>query len=185
MLVLGVYYKLQTFIYLTANGIVQGIRPLVGYNYGAGETKRVHRIFQTTLVLSAGVMLIGTVLSWVIPNQLIGLFTANQETVQIGVTALHCISLGFILSAVSVTCSGVLEGLGKGTQSLAISLARYVVVMIPVAFVLSRMMGADGVWAAFCITEVITAAFAYLIYQREVKKILPATTEYGFSKSAK
>lgn len=174
VLVLGVYYKLQTFIYLTANGIVQGIRPLVGYNYGAGETKRVHRIFQTTLVLSAGVMLIGTVLSWMIPNQLIGLFTTNKETVWIGVTALHRISLGFIISAVSVTCSGVLEGLGKGTPSLAISLARYVVVMIPVAFILSRMMGADGVWTAFCITEAITAAFAYLIYRKEVKKILPA-----------
>ena len=171
---LGVYYKLQTFIYLTANGIVQGIRPLVGYNYGAGETKRVHRIFQTTLVLCAGVMLIGTVLSWTIPNQLIGLFTTNKETVRIGVTALHRISLGFIISAVSVTCSGVLEGLGKGTPSLAISLARYVVVMIPVAFILSRMMGADGVWTAFCITEAITAAFAYLIYRKEVKKILPA-----------
>lgn len=174
VLVLGVYYKLQTFIYLTANGIVQGIRPLVGYNYGAGETKRVHRIFQTTLVLCAGVMLIGTVLSWTIPNQLIGLFTTNKETVRIGVTALHRISLGFIISAVSVTCSGVLEGLGKGTPSLAISLARYVVVMIPVAFILSRMMGADGVWTAFYITEAITAAFAYFIYQKEVKKILPA-----------
>ena len=159
---------------LTANGIVQGIRPLVGYNYGAGETKRVHRIFQTTLVLCAGVMLIGTVLSWTIPNQLIGLFTTNKETVRIGVTALHRISLGFIISAVSVTCSGVLEGLGKGTPSLAISLARYVVVMIPVAFILSRMMGADGVWTAFCITEAMTAVFAYLIYRKEVKKILPA-----------
>lgn len=101
-------------------------------------------------------MLIGTVLSWTIPNQLIGLFTTNKETVRIGVTALHRISLGFIISAVSVTCSGVLEGLGKGTPSLAISLARYVVVMIPVAFILSRMMGADGVWTAFCITEAMT-----------------------------
>ena len=178
VLVLGVYYKLQTFIYLTANGIVQGIRPLVGYNYGAGETKRVHRIFQTTLVLSAGVMLIGTILSWLIPYQLIGLFTTNPETVEIGVTALHRISLGFIISAVSVTCSGVLEGLGKGTPSLAISLARYVVVMIPVAFILSWMMGADGVWTAFCITEAITAAFAYLIYRKEVNKILPAASEH-------
>ena len=107
---MALYYKLaDLYFILTANGIVQGIRPLVGYNYGAGETKRVHRIFQTTLVLCAGVMFIGTVLSWTIPNQLIGLFTTNKETLRIGVTALHRISLGFIISAVSVDllwCAG-------------------------------------------------------------------------------
>ncbi len=67
MLVLGAYYKLQTFIYLTANGIIQGIRPLMGYNYGAGERERVRKIFQTTLALTMGVMAVGTILSWLIP----------------------------------------------------------------------------------------------------------------------
>lgn len=172
VLVLGVYYKLQTFIYLTANGIVQGIRPLVGYNYGAGEHKRVQKIFSTALGLTAAVMVVGTILSWMIPKQLIGLFTTNMQTVQIGVTALHIISLGFAVSAVSVTCSGVLEGLGKGTASLYISLARYVIVMIPVAFVFSRIWGADGVWAAFCATELVTAVFAYVVYQKQMRAIL-------------
>lgn len=166
VLVLGVYYKLQTFIYLTANGIIQGIRPLVGYNYGAGEYQRVNGIFWTTLKLTAGVMLAGTVLSWLIPAQLIGLFTASVQTVEMGVTALHIISLGFILSAVSVTCSGVLEGLGKGTSSLYISLARYVVVIIPAAFLFSRFAGADGVWYAFFFTEAVAAVFSYFIYRK-------------------
>ena len=166
VLVLGVYYKLQTFIYLTANGIIQGVRPLVGYNYGAGEHQRVEGIFRTTLKLTAGVMLVGTVLSWLMPAQLIGLFTSSRETVQMGVTALHVISLGFVLSAVSVTCSGVLEGLGKGTPSLYISLARYVVVIIPAAFLFSRFAGADGVWYAFFFTEAVAAGFSYFIYQK-------------------
>lgn len=166
VLVLGVYYKLQTFIYLTANGIIQGIRPLVGYNYGAGEAKRVDEIFQTTLKLSMGVMLVGTALSWLIPEKLIGLFTSGPATVEMGVTALHIISLGFIISAVSVTCSGVLEGLGKGTPSLYISLARYVVVIIPAAFLFSRFAGANGVWYAFCFTELAAAVFAYFIYRK-------------------
>ena len=122
MLVLGAYYKLQTFIYLTANGIIQGIRPLVGYNYGAGEYKRVEKIFRTTLGLVIGVMFVGTVLCWMIPDKLVGLFTASPETIGIGVRALHIISLGFVVSAVSVTCSGALEGLGKGASSLYISL---------------------------------------------------------------
>jgi len=166
VLVLGAYYKLQTFIYLTANGIIQGIRPLVGYNYGAGEFKRVTQIFQTTLKLTMGVMLIGTALSWIIPKQLIELFTSSPQTVEMGVTALHIISFGFIVSAVSVTCSGVLEGLGKGAPSLYISLARYVVVIIPAAFLFSRFLQADGVWYAFCFTEIVSAAFAYFIYRK-------------------
>lgn len=166
VLVLGVYYKLQTFIYLTANGIIQGIRPLIGYNYGAKEYGRVEEIRRTTLRLTMGVMLVGSVLSWLIPEHLIGLFTSNTETVQIGVSALHIISLGFIVSAVSVSCCGALEGLGKGKQSLYISLARYVVVIIPAAFLFSRFAGPDGVWYAFVFSEFVSAAAAHIIYRK-------------------
>lgn len=172
VLVLGVYYKLQTFIYLTGNGIVQGIRPLVGYNYGAGEHGRVREIYRTAIRLTAVVMLVGTVLSWTIPGQLIGMFTSNADTIRIGVQALHIVSLGFIVSAVSVTTCGFLEGMGKGTSSLYISLSRYVVVMIPAAFILSRFLGANGVWAAFAVTEFITAVYAYCVYRNCAKKFL-------------
>lgn len=167
VLVLGVYYKLQTFIYLTANGIVQGIRPLIGYNFGAGEYKRVRQIYDTAWKLIGVVMLAGTFLSWTIPGSLIGLFTSNGETIRIGVAALHTISIGFLASGVSVTCCGALEGLGKGTPSLMISLARYIVIMIPAAFLLSRVLGADGVWYAFCVTEFLTAGFAYWIFKKQ------------------
>lgn len=166
VLVLGVYYKLQTFIYLTANGIIQGIRPLMGYNHGAGERERVQQIFRTTLLLTAGVMAVGTVLCWLIPANLIGLFTSNPQTVQSGVTALHIISLGFIVSAVSVTCSGALEGLGKGMPSLYISLFRYIIIIIPAAYLFSRLLGAEGTWYAFCFTEFVTAGIAYAIYRK-------------------
>ena len=166
VLVLGAYYKLQTFIYLTANGIIQGIRPLMGYNYGAGEKERVRKIFSTTLILTMGVMCVGTILSWLIPAQLIGLFTSNAQTIEIGVTALHIISLGFIVSAVSVTCSGALEGLGKGTPSLCISLLRYVVLIMPAAWLFCRPFGANGVWYAFCFTEFAAAGLSYLIYRK-------------------
>ena len=115
------------------------------------------------------VMLLGTMLSWVMPGNLIGLFTDNTETVKIGVKALHIISLGFMVSAVSVSCSGALEGLGKGAPSLYISLARYVVIIIPAAFCFSRFAGADGVWYAFCFTEFVTAAFSYGIYKKETE----------------
>ena len=165
VLVLGAYYKLQTFIYLSANGIIQGIRPIISFNYGAGEKKRVRQIFRTTLCLTAGVMAVGVLLSLLIPGQMIGLFTDNETTVEIGVKALTIICIGFIISAVSVTCCGALEALQKGMASLLISLSRYAVVMIPAAFVLSRVLGANGVFWAFPVTETISAVAAYVIYR--------------------
>ena len=120
VLVLGAYFKLQTFLYLTGNGVVQGMRPLIGYNYGAGEKKRVRDIFRSALILIAGVMVIGTILCLAVPQTLIGLFTSNSETILYGKEALRLISIGFIASSVSVTVSGALEGLGKGKESLVI-----------------------------------------------------------------
>lgn len=166
VLVLGVYYKLQTFLYLSANGIIQGIRPLVGYNYGAGEYRRVRCIYTTSLTLIAAIMAVGTVLCLLFPQSLMGLFTNNRETLAIGAEALRIISLGFVVSAVSVTASGTLEGLSQGMPSLVISLCRYILVIIPAAFVLSRVCGAHGVWYAFVISELLTAAAAGLIYRR-------------------
>ena len=168
ILVLGIYYKLQTFIYLPANGIVQGMRPLIGYNYGAGENKRVSQIYKIVLCMSGIIMVLGTVICLLIPSQLIGLFTHTEATIQTGETALRIISAGFLVSAVSVTSSGALEGLGKGTPSLLISLFRYVVVIIPIAFLLSRLFGAVGVWNAFWITEAITAIISICIYYKSI-----------------
>lgn len=165
VMVLGVYYKLQTFLYLPANGIIQGMRPLIGYNYGAGEKKRVRSLYVLTLCLSASIMIFGTLLCLAIPEQLIGLFSSNQETIQAGAFALRIISAGFIVSSVSVTSGGALEGLGMGVPSLLISLLRYVILTIPGAFFLSRFMGVNGVWNAFWISELLTAITAYFIYR--------------------
>lgn len=166
VLVLGIYYKLQTFIYLSANGIVQGIRPLVGFNAGAGEKKRVQDIFRTSLFLIMGIMFVGTVIAWVCPVQLFSLFARDAEAIRMGAGALRIISIGFVISSVSVTCSGVLEGLGKGTASLWISLTRYIVLMLPLAFLFSRIFRAGGVWYAFAVTEWLAAALSFFIWKR-------------------
>ena len=166
VMILGVYYKLQTFLYMPANGIIQGMRPIIGYNYGAGEHARVKKIFNITLALNVGIMLAGTVVCLLIPERLIGMFTENVYTINAGGTALRIICAGFVVSAVSVTASGALEGLGKGTPSLLISLLRYVVVIIPAAWVLSKLcgFGPAGVWNAFWVAELITAVCAAFIY---------------------
>ena len=168
VVVLGIYYKLQTFLYLPANGIVQGMRPLVGYNYGAREHGRVSRLYNLTLGLSAGIMAIGTLLCLTIAGPLMGLFTSNPETIAIGQTALRIICLGFIVSAVSTTSSGALEGLGKGVPSLVISLCRYIIFIMPIAWVLCGRMGPTGVWHAFWITEALSAVIAYAVYHKAV-----------------
>lgn len=169
VLVLGVYYKLQTFLYLTANGIVQGMRPIIAYNYGAGEYKRVKQIYNYVLIMIAIIMTLGTVLCLVIPTNIISLFTNTPETIKAGATALRIISAGFIVSSVSVTSSGALEGLSKGVASLIISLCRYIIVIIPAAFILSRIFGAVGVWHAFWVAELITAVISYFVYKKSVK----------------
>ena len=170
VVVLGIYYKLQTFLYLPANGIIQGMRPLIGYNFGAREMKRVKKIFRLTLESSCVIMLFGTVICLLASGQLMGLFTTTPETIAAGSRALKIISAGFLVSAVSVTTSGAMEGLGKGTQSLVISLFRYVVVIMPTAYLLSHFMGPDGVWNAFWITEVFTAIVSVMIYHKTLKK---------------
>ena len=168
VVVLGVYYKLQTFLYLPASGVVQGMRPLIGYNFGAGERKRVSRIYLTALAMCGIVMAVGTGICLAVPGPLIALFTENPETVAAGTAALRIISAGFVVSAVSVVSSGALEGLGKGVPSLVISLCRYTVIIIPAAWLLSRFWGADGVWHAFWITEAVTAVIACLVYRRSI-----------------
>lgn len=171
VLVLGAYYKLQTFLYLTANGVVQGMRPIIGYNYGAGEMKRVNKIFKTALEIIVVVMTIGTVLCMSMPQHLIGLFSKQTSTIEIGCTTLRIIAIGFIVSSVSVTASGALEGLGKGMESLMISILRYIAVMLSLAYVFSMLIGVNGVWHAFWVTEAITAIISFCIYKKTIKNV--------------
>lgn len=171
VVVLGIYYKLQTFVFMPTNGIIQGIRPLVGYNYGAKEYKRVNKIYKLTLSLSLIIMIAGTFLCFVFPKEIMGLFTTNEETLNAGIVALRIISISFVFSSLSLTSGGVLEGLGMGIPSLIISLCRYVVIILPCAYILSSLLGPTGVWHAFWITEVFTAMISLFIYKKKKKDL--------------
>lgn len=168
ILVLGVYYKLQALLYQGASGVVQGMRPLIGYNYGAGEQERVKKIFRAAFIIVGIIMTAGTLLGELVPDFLMGLFTQTPSTVEIGRTALRLISPGFVMSPVSVIASGAFEGLGMGLKSLKISLMRYAVIIIPIAFVLSRIIGPTGVWHAFWLAELITAVYAGASWKRTI-----------------
>ena len=165
VLILGVYYKLQTFIYFTISGIVQGIRPLISYNLGAGRKDRVIGIFKVTLLLSLGVMIIGTILCLAVPKQLMDIFTDTPQTVEQGAIALRIISAGFIVSAISVVISGTFEALGKGMPSLIISLLRYIAIL-PITLLMSYLFQATGVWHSFWITELLSAVVSCILFWR-------------------
>lgn len=166
VIILGIYYKLQTFLYLSVNGMIQGMRPLMGYNYGAKEYRRVNKIYRLALTIAIGIMTAGTLLFMFTPETFMKMFTTQETTIAAGASALRIISCGFIVSSVSVVSSGALEALGKGNESLVVSLLRYLVIIVPLAFVLSRFIGANGVWHSFWITETVTAFVAYGIYRK-------------------
>lgn len=169
VLILGIYYKLQTFIYLTANGIVQGIRPIIAYNYGAKRFDRVKGIFKTALILSLIVMAVGMAACLIFPDALMRLFVNGQAVVTAGATALRIISCGFLVSAISVTVGGTMEALGKGSASFVISLLRFIAIILPVAYLLSRVFGQIGVWHSFWIAESATAVVAIFIIHKTFK----------------
>ena len=167
--VLGVYFKLQTFIYMPANGIVQGMRPIIGYNYGAGEIQRVRKTIRYSLLCAAAIMLLGTLLALLIPGQILSLFDADPELMDAGITALRIISLGFLVSSLGVICSGTFEALGNGRNSLIISLLRQFVITIPLSFLLTHFFGPGGVWVSFPAGEIcasVAAVFLLKTYKK-------------------
>ena len=164
--VLGVYFKLQTFIYMPANGIVQGMRPIIGYNYGAGESSRVKSTIRYSLLTAAGLMLTGTILALALPKQILSLFDADAALMSAGVTALRIISLGFLVSSVGLIYSGVFEAIGNGRNSLIISLLRQFVITIPLSFILTRFFGPTGVWISFPVGELCASAAAFCLLKK-------------------
>lgn len=164
--VLGVYFKLQTFIYMPANGMVQGMRPIIGFNYGAGQYGRVRQTIRYCLAGAAAIMLVGTVLSLAVPGGILQLFQADPELLAAGETALRIISLGFPVSTAGVVFSGVFGALGRGGESLVISLLRQLAITVPLGFLLSRWLGAVGIWIAFPVAELAASVAAVILLLR-------------------
>ena len=145
----GVYYKLQTFIYMPTSGIVQGMRPLV----------------------IAAILGAGTLLFFIVPNVLLSLFNASSGMLEIGETGLRILSLSFIVSSFGVLMSGVFESLGLGKYSLTVSLLRQLLITVPLAYILLNVMGIEGIWLSFVIAEAIASIVAYILYRKKFKTI--------------
>lgn len=166
--VLGIYFKLQTFVYMPAGGVIQGMRPIISYNYGAGRKDRVRKTILCSLSVIAIIMVFGTLISLLFPNQILTMFNASDDLLSMGSTALRIISLGFVVSTFSIVLSGAFEALGMGTHSLVISLLRQLVLLIPLSIGLSIFYGVTGVWIAFPVAEFITTFVALFFMKKYI-----------------
>lgn len=164
--VLGLYFKIQMFFYLPANGFIQGLRPIVGYNYGAKEYERVSRVIRSALILIFIMMAAGTLVLELIPDRVMLLFAPADDLMAAGTAALRIIAIGFILSVPAIIGNGVFEALGRGQQSLVISLLRQLVIIVPVAWVLVRVAGPAGAWWAFPIAEAAASCVALVLLRK-------------------
>ena len=176
--VLGVYFKLQSFVFMPVFGLSNGLVAIVGYNYGARLKKRVYESVKVALVYAIVIMAAGMVLFMAIPNVLMGLFdkTADGSICAIGAPALRIISTHFILAAIGITLSTVFQAIGKGFYSLIMSLCRQLIVLIPVAWLLSRA-GLETTWWSFPIAEVVSLTVCLILYRKVDREILSRLDE--------
>ena len=167
--VLGVYFKLQSFVILPVFGLNNSVISIVSYNYGAGKIKRLLKTVKIANIYAFSIMLAGFVLCQILPVQILKIFDASDNMLAIGVPALRIISFSFLIAPFSIVSSGTFQALGKGTFSLIISLIRQLIVILPLSYLLSRVMGMKGVWIAFPIAEIV-AGILTIIYLRKLYK---------------
>lgn len=167
--IFGIYYKLQTFVYMPTSGITQGAMPIIGYNYGAESRKRLLKTLDYSMIICMGINFVGTIIFWLFPREILSFFKASDEMMTIGVAALRIISTSFIFGSVCFIFACFLQSIGKGLPSLIITLLRQVIIILPAAFILGKFWGLTGVWISFPIAEIFTAVTSFIIYKHYSK----------------
>ena len=171
--VLAVYFKLQTFVFMPVFGLNQGALPVMGYNYGARNKKRLFGAYRIALGTAVAIMLLGFVLFQLIPEPMLMMFVdrtdaaATQEMLTVGVPALKTISLSFVGAAFGIINSTVFQATARGMNSLIVSVCRQLVIILPAAWVLGRFVGLSAIWYSFPIAEIASFLISYLLLWRE------------------
>jgi len=166
----GIYYKMQSFVFMPVFGLNQGLMPIMGYNFGAKNKDRLHSAIRYGCIIAAFIMLCGTVIFWVFPAQILSLFNANDDILNMGIKAMRFISLSFLPAAIDIIFSTTFQAVGKGFSSMILSLLRQLVFILPAALVLSNF-GVNAVWFAYPIAEVGALIVAIFLYTRINKKV--------------
>ena len=165
----SVYYKLQNFLNMAVLGITNALIPIVAYNNGAKRKDRARDAIQFSLLLSIGIMFVGTIIFQLFPKQLLSMFSANDEMYAFGVPALKIISLSFVFAGISMVLCAAFQALNKANTSLVITLARQLVILIPLTYGLMKCFGINMGWYAFVVTEFMCAMYS-LFEWRKMKR---------------
>lgn len=168
--VFGVYFKLQSFVFMPVFGLTNGMIPIVAYNYGAQNKKRIYQTIKLSAAIAVGIMLVGVVIFQTFPKTLLGLFEASDHMLEIGVPALRTISLSFVFAGFCIVSSCVFQALGNGVYSMLLSMARQIVIILPVAFIFAKLFGLNMVWYAYPIAEVFSVVICIFLLKHILKK---------------
>ena len=171
--VFGVYFKLQSFVFMPVFGLNNGTVPIVAYNFGARKGDRMKKTIKYSICAAVGIMIAGMLLFQSIPDKLLLLFDASDEMLRLGVPALRIISLGFPLAGFGIGAGSVFQALGYSVYSMVVSLIRQLVVLIPCAYVIGRVTGdVTGVWWAFFIAELVSLMVSALYLRRVNRNVI-------------
>ena len=170
--VFGVYFKLQSFVFMPIFGMNNGMVPIISYNYGARRPDRVKKTIKLAMCYAEGIMLIGFLLFQFAPDKLLGFFAASDAMLAIGIPALRIICLHFLLAGMSIILSSSFQALGNGMFSLIVSICRQLVVLIPAAWLLSQTGNVNMVWWSFVIAELVSVVMSFALFAQLNKKII-------------
>ena len=173
--VFGVYFKLQSFIFMPVFGLNNGMVPIIAYNYGAKKKDRMLRTMKLAIMYAVGIMFVGFLVMQIFPVQLFSLFEASADMLAIGVPALRFISISFLFAGFCIIAGSTFQALGNGMLSMIVSIARQLVVLLPVAYLFSLTGNLNLIWLAFPIAElmsvVLSGVFLYRMYQKVIKPL--------------
>lgn len=173
--VFGVYFKLQSFVFMPVFGLNNGVIPIIAFNYGARHRKRMMSAVKIGILTATGFMMLGLLIMQVFPAQALSLFDASEEMLAIGIPALRIISISYIFAGACIAISSVFQALGHGTYSTIVSVARQLVILLPAAYLLSRTGKLNMVWLSFPIAEIMSITVTLLLfrylYQSTIREI--------------
>ena len=164
--VFGVYFKLQSFIFMPIFGLNNGMIPIVAYNYGARSKKRIMATVRMSIYIAVGIMLIGLVVFQLFTRDLLMMFQADENMLAIGVPALRIISLSFLFAGYCIIVGSVFQALGNGVYSLIVSIARQLVCILPLAYFFAREFGLHAVWYSIPIAEITSVILSTILFRK-------------------
>lgn len=170
--VFGVYFKLQSFIFMPVFGLNNGVIPIVSYNYGAKNRERVLKTIKTSITMAMVIMIVGLILFQTIPDVMLKMFDASETMLSIGVPALRIISLSFVFAGFCIGCSSIFQALGYAIYSMIMSVARQLLVLLPAAYLLSLTGKVDLVWLSFPLAEIASLSVCIFYLVRVNKNVI-------------